>query len=72
MDAPAYAYFAHSFRAPSRLPAMVCDTSYERETFPSAVGVENVWGLQFHPELSGAFGRHVLANFLAYAREVAE
>lgn len=56
-----FVYFTHSFRAP------VCDsTSALAEygaPFAAAVERENVFGVQFHPEKSGAAGLQLLRNF---------
>lgn len=64
-----YAYFAHSFRAPDATGPVAATTAYDGERFPSAVELGRLFGLQFHPELSGAVGRDVLANFVRLCRE---
>lgn len=64
-----YAYFAHSYRVPSRITGTVARTTYRGETFPSAVVRRSLWALQFHPELSGAVGHRILRNFLRCAEE---
>jgi imidazole glycerol-phosphate synthase subunit HisH len=66
-----YAYFAHSFRAPPSGVAVAARTTYQGETYPSAVERGNLWGVQFHPEISGSVGARVLANFVAFAEEAA-
>lgn len=57
-----YFYFVHSFAF------AVCDatiaTSTYGETFSAAVRKKNFWGVQFHPERSGAAGVRLLKNFL--------
>lgn len=57
-----YVYFTHSYRAPitSETAAM---TNYITP-FASAVVRDNVMGVQFHPEKSGATGLRILENFL--------
>lgn len=64
-----YAYFAHSFRAPDLSPHVAARTRYRGEAYPSAVEAGNLWGVQFHPEISGAVGARVLSNFVAFAEE---
>jgi imidazole glycerol-phosphate synthase subunit HisH len=64
-----YAYFAHSYRVPARVPGIGARATFRGESFPAVVERGNVWGVQFHPELSGAVGRRVLENFLAVCRE---
>ena len=62
----AYVYFAHSFAGPPADAVAVC--SYG-STFAAVVERRNVFGVQFHPEKSGAVGAAVLGNFLAAAGE---
>ncbi len=62
-----YAYFAHSYRVPDGVPGEAARTEYRGESFPSAVADGPLWGVQFHPELSGSVGRRVLTNFLEFA-----
>ena len=67
LEASAYAYFAHSYRVPGPSAGTVFSSVHRRERFPSAIAVGNVWGTQFHPELSGAVGAAVLADFVRSA-----
>jgi imidazole glycerol phosphate synthase glutamine amidotransferase subunit len=62
----AYFYFAHSYAAPSDgvETAAVCEHGYE---FTAVLECNRVFGVQFHPEKSGAPGATVLANFLRLA-----
>lgn len=63
----AHAYFVHSYR-PVRVPeSAVVATSDYGEHFVCAVGLENVVGVQFHPEKSGPVGLRMLANFLRWS-----
>ncbi len=55
-------YYTHSFRAPV-IPETVAVTEYAG-AFSGAVERDNVMGVQFHPEKSGAAGMRVLRNFV--------
>ena len=64
-----FAYFAHSYRVPGRMAGVVARTVHSGEAFPSAVEDRALWGMQFHPELSGRVGARMLANFVEHCRE---
>jgi glutamine amidotransferase len=56
-----FVYFTHSYRAP-----LVPDTTAASEyggAFSAAVERDHVFGVQFHPEKSGAAGLRLLQNF---------
>jgi len=56
-----FVYFTHSYRVP-----LLSSTSAECEyggRFSAAVEQENVFGVQFHPEKSGAVGLKILETF---------
>jgi glutamine amidotransferase len=55
-------YFVHSFYIPE-FPATIATTTYGVQ-FTSALGMGNVFGVQFHPEKSQAAGMALLRNFL--------
>ncbi|MES2413226.1 MAG: imidazole glycerol phosphate synthase subunit HisH [Pseudomonadota bacterium] len=60
------AYFVHSFApAPLSDADRLADTFYDGVRICAAVGKDNVWGCQFHPERSGEAGLGILASFLA-------
>ncbi len=63
-----FAYFTHSYRAPI-VPATIAATPYG-DDFSSAVAVNNIAAVQFHPEKSGAAGLRILRNFLVRAGEI--
>ncbi len=57
-------YFVHSYYvAPARPEHVVATAQYGIE-FACAVGHDNVWGVQFHPEKSHRFGMSLLKNFV--------
>jgi glutamine amidotransferase len=56
-----FVYYTHSFHAP--VVAGVCAISEYGLRFAGAVEQENVFGVQFHPEKSGAVGLSILKNF---------
>ncbi len=59
-----FVYFTHSYRAPvTRDTAAV---THYIEPFASAIERDNVMGVQFHPEKSGATGLKILSNFLSW------
>jgi imidazole glycerol-phosphate synthase subunit HisH len=62
-------YYANSFAVqPDDESDVIGWTHYGAERFPAAVRRDHVWGLQFHPEKSGAAGLRVIRNFLAQVR----
>src|SRR5215470_18992167 len=62
-DIPAgsFVYFTHSYRAPL-VDATVARCEYGGH-FSAAVERDNIFGVQFHPEKSGAAGKKLLQNF---------
>lgn len=56
-----FVYFTHSFRVPL-LAATVAECEYGGK-FSAALEQANVFGVQFHPEKSGAVGLKLLENF---------
>ena len=62
IDDGAYFYFVHSYAMP------VCENTLAQahygQAFTAAVQKDNFWGVQFHPERSGAAGAQLLKNFL--------
>ena len=57
-----FVYFTHSYRAPV-VTETVAVTNYG-EDFTAATEKDNVMGVQFHPEKSGAAGLRILRNFV--------
>jgi len=56
-----FVYFTHSYRAPV-VKATVARCEYGGE-FSAAVEQDHLFGVQFHPEKSGAIGLKLLENF---------
>ena len=57
-------YFVHSYFTSPSLQSDVLGLTDHGIQFPSAIGRENLWAFQFHPEKSGKWGLKLLANFL--------
>lgn len=58
-----YVYFVHSFYADTTPEYTLTSTEYS-VPFASSVGRGNTFGVQFHPEKSGAIGLRLLENFI--------
>ena len=62
-----YVYFCHSyFVKPKDVKSAAATTDYGGE-FVSAIAVDNIYGVQFHPEKSQAIGLKILGNFNSLA-----
>ncbi|MDR0907550.1 MAG: imidazole glycerol phosphate synthase subunit HisH [Rikenellaceae bacterium] len=62
VDEGSYVYYVHSY-APELCPQTIATTTYGG-LFSAAIGRDNFFGTQFHPEKSGALGALILKNFL--------
>ncbi|KAA9001115.1 imidazole glycerol phosphate synthase subunit HisH [Affinibrenneria salicis] len=62
IDDGAWFYFVHSYAMPV-CPNTIAQSQYG-EPFTAAVEKDNFFGVQFHPERSGAAGAQLLKNFL--------
>jgi len=58
-----YAYFVHSYHAWPKVDVVAATTDYG-EKVTAAIWDENIFGTQFHPEKSGAYGLKILKNFM--------
>lgn len=59
-----YFYFVHSYALANQEQAFAtCDYG---NSFVCAAGSGSIWGVQFHPERSGAAGAQLLKNFLSW------
>jgi len=58
-----YVYFVHSYYADTT-PACTLTTTHYICPFASSVGRDRIYGVQFHPEKSGATGLGLLRNFI--------
>lgn len=63
MESGTQFYFVHSYYADVAAEDAIGTTQYYR-TFASAIARGNVYGVQFHPEKSGAAGLQLLRNFM--------
>jgi imidazole glycerol-phosphate synthase subunit HisH len=61
-----HAYFTHSYAFTPQDPADIAATTDYGAPFISAVARGNIFGTQFHPEMSQRVGLQLLANFLAW------
>jgi len=61
IESGVFVYYTHSYRAPV-VEETVASSQYGGE-FSAAVERDNIFGVQFHPEKSGATGLKVLENF---------
>jgi imidazole glycerol-phosphate synthase subunit HisH len=68
LPANASAYFTHSYAAP--VVAETVATTTHAVPFSAVVERDRMFGVQFHPEKSGATGLAVLTNFLRIVGEV--
>jgi imidazole glycerol-phosphate synthase subunit HisH len=62
-----YFYFVHSYAVRPSEDAITLATTDYGGPFPSAIGRDNVFGTQFHPEKSGATGLRIYRNFMNWA-----
>jgi glutamine amidotransferase len=62
----AYVYFANSYYVPEEVAGeRAAALSEYGIRYTAAIESGNVFGVQFHPEKSGAVGQRIVRNFLA-------
>ncbi|MCP1715250.1 glutamine amidotransferase [Methanocalculus alkaliphilus] len=61
-----YLYFVHSYYVDTPIRNRLCETEYIVR-YASAVKRDQIYGVQFHPEKSGATGLRILENFINLA-----
>ena len=58
-------YFVHSFKVePDQKEVCVFNINYNGAQIPAVIMKDNILGVQFHPEKSGASGLKLLKNFM--------
>jgi imidazole glycerol-phosphate synthase subunit HisH len=67
MPKPMRFYFAHSYHYPmGNDDVAICTTNYGYD-FPSMIAMNNLYGVQFHPEKSHVYGMTLLRNYVEFA-----
>ena len=61
-----HTYFVHSYQLKAKAPQHVLATVDYGGPITAAVGRDNLFGVQFHPEKSQATGLRLIANFLRW------
>jgi glutamine amidotransferase len=64
-------YFVHAFHLGPVPDGVEVGRAVHGESFPAIVAMDNVMGVQFHPEKSHRFGMTLLRNFASISRPVA-
>ena len=62
LDQDSYVYFVHSYALP--VGDYTLASCQYGQTFSAAIGKDNFYGVQFHPERSGKVGAQILKNFV--------
>jgi glutamine amidotransferase len=67
--APGDFYFVHSFQLkPKNSEVILTKTPFGKYSFASSVLSNNILGVQFHPEKSGAKGKALISEIIQWAR----
>jgi len=64
-DSPDF-YFVHSYHAQCNDPSIIAATCDYSQKIVAAVEKDNIFGAQFHPEKSQAYGAHIIKNFINF------
>lgn len=64
VEQPARFYFVHSYYIQCQQPEAVLTQNRYSTTYHSAFELDNVMGVQYHPEKSHKFGKQLLKNFI--------
>jgi glutamine amidotransferase len=59
-------YFVHSYHVVCKNENDILAKTFHGYEFASAVRIENIYGVQFHPEKSHKFGMKLLRNFVEF------
>lgn len=62
-----HAYFVHSYTFRPKDPSVIAAKVSYGGDVTAAVGRDNIFGTQFHPEKSQAVGLRLLSNFLSWS-----
>jgi glutamine amidotransferase len=62
-----HAYFVHSYHVAASEPVHSMAAVDYGQTVTAAIGRDNMFGTQFHPEKSQATGLRLIANFLNWS-----
>ncbi|MBC3536274.1 imidazole glycerol phosphate synthase subunit HisH [Megasphaera hominis] len=69
LPAHPYVYFVHSYhKSPADTPDVIATAEYDGPV-PAICGIDNVLGMQFHPEKSGRVGAQLLQNVVDYVQK---
>lgn len=65
VESPSRYYFVHSYHVQVDEPSHSLMRTHYGLDFDAAIGRNNIYGVQFHPEKSHRFGMQILRNFAA-------
>ena len=60
-----YFYFVHSYMCmPTNKQITIANSMYKKQPISAVIKYENIFGFQFHPEISGKSGLKIINNFI--------